>query len=149
MAGTARPATTRPAARTTAAAGRNAAAAPTDTAAASVPASAGPTRPHVQVLQGVDVGDHAREQVAAAVALELRGRQRLDPRVDGRAHAREDAQRHVVRREPFGVPGERARQAEEADADDRDREREDRGLLAPRGRSGSPPSPSARRRSRS
>ena len=36
----------------------------------AAPTSGGPTIAQVQVLQRVDVGDHAREQVAVAVALQ-------------------------------------------------------------------------------
>ena len=41
-----------------------------------------PEPAHVEPLQRVDVADHAREQIAAAVALELRRRERLDPLVE-------------------------------------------------------------------
>ena len=118
-------------------AGRNAAAAPT-TPPRPASGQRRPEGPHVQVLQGVDVGDHAGEQIAAAVTLELRGRQRLDPCVQrSRARVREReaphrAWRAVRRTAPAGASDQ------EAHADDRDGEREDRGLLAPPGRSDSP-----------
>ena len=43
----------------------------------------------MEVLQRVDVGDGAREQVAVGVGLEPRRRQRLDPLVHARAHVRQ------------------------------------------------------------
>ena len=36
----------------------------------------------MEVLQGVHIGDDAREKIAAAESAELRRRQRLDPLVD-------------------------------------------------------------------
>ena len=68
----------------------------------------------MEVLQRVDVGDGAREQVAVGIGLEPRRRQRLDPLVHPRAHVRERAQRDVVAREPLQVADERARETEEA-----------------------------------
>ena len=68
----------------------------------------------MEVLQRVDVGDGAREQVAVGIGLEPRRRQRLDPLVHARAHVRERAQRDVVARQPLEVAGERACEAEEA-----------------------------------
>ena len=75
-----------------------------------------PDAAEVEVLQRVDVGDDPREQVAAPVALELGGRERLDALVDAHARPAEDAEREVVRGEPLEVTRERPRQPEEADA---------------------------------
>ena len=88
-----------------------------------------PQAAHVQTLERVDVADHSREQVAAAVALELRRRERLDPLVEAGSNSAERAQGEVVRREAVEVAGEWPGEAEEADGDDRHREGEDRGLL--------------------
>ena len=80
----------------------------------------------VEVLLGVDVGDHAREQVALAVAVELGRRERLDALVDARPHPPERAQRDVVRREPLEVSHDRPGEAERLDRGDGDHQRQDR-----------------------
>ena len=69
----------------------------------------------VEALQRVDVADHPAEQIAAAETLELRRRERLDPRVErARGSAPSDAQGEVVRGEPIEVARQRPREAEEA-----------------------------------
>ena len=100
----------------------------------------------VEALQGVDVADHPVEQLAVPVALELRGRERLDALVEARAHARQRAQREIVRREALEVAGERPREPEEAHGHDRRRRARGSPAARPRARSGSPPWSSGRRR---
>ena len=127
--GTPTPPRTRPAASTAAAAGRNAAVAPTQTA----PAIEGDERraeaSQVETLQRVYVPDHASEEIAVPVALELCRRERLDALVDARADPRERSQREIVPPEPVKVASERPCDAEEAHSDDRHREGENRRLL--------------------
>ena len=84
---------------------------------------------HVETLERVDVPDHAREQVPAAIALELGRRERLDPLVEAPADPTERAQREVVRDEPIEITAERPGEPEEANGDDRHREGQDRRLL--------------------
>ena len=88
-----------------------------------------PEPAHVEPLERVDVADHAREEIAPPVALELPGGERLDPLVDARPDPAEAAQREVVRGEAVGVARDRPAEAEEADDHDRDGQREDRRLL--------------------
>ena len=66
----------------------------------------------IQVLERVDVADEPRQEVAAAGALELSGREWLDRLVHLCAGAAERAQRDVVRREPFEIPREGPREPE-------------------------------------
>jgi hypothetical protein len=61
----------------------------------------------VEVLERVDVGDHPREEVSAAVALELDRRKRLDALVHVHACPRQHSQSEVVRGKPLEVPDER------------------------------------------
>ena len=87
----------------------------------------------VEVLERVDVGDHAREQVALPVALELRrARAARAARRPATRTRPSDAEREVVGGEPLEVAGERPREAEEAHGDDRHRQREDAGRSAAR-----------------
>ena len=99
----------------------------------AAPARSGDERraepPEVEPLEGVDVPDHAGEQVAAAVSLELGRGERLDPLVEARADAAERPQGEVVRDEPVEVAHDRPREPEEANGDDRHGQREDRRLL--------------------
>ena len=88
-----------------------------------------PEAAEVEALQRLDVPDHPLEQVAAPVALELRGRERLEARVEARADPAQRAEREVVPDEPVEVARERAGEPEEAHRDDRDGEREDGRLL--------------------
>ena len=74
-----------------------------------------PEPAHVEPLERVDVADHAREEIAPPVALELPGGERLDPLVDARPDPAEAAQREVVRGEAVGVARDRPAEAEEAD----------------------------------
>jgi hypothetical protein len=83
----------------------------------------------MQVLQRVDVGHEASEQVAPPVAAQVRGRERLDPLIHAPARPAERAQSNVVRAQPFQVSGHRADETEETHGHDRDRQREDRGPL--------------------
>ena len=83
----------------------------------------------VEVLERVDVGDQAGEQVAPPIPLELGRRQRLDPLVGADPNARERAEGEVVRDEPLEVAGQRTGETEEANGDDRDRQRQDRRAL--------------------
>ncbi len=85
-----------------------------------------PDEPRVEALQRPDVLQHAAEQVAAAVAHEPRRRERHERPEQRQPQARQQPQRHVVRREPLQVAQHRPRDAERAHADDRDRERRDR-----------------------
>ncbi len=123
------PATSSPAARTTAAAGRKAAVTPTATA----PRAGGDERrrdhAEMQVLQRVDVADEAGEQVAVAPVVELGRREPLEPLVDMDARAGEPPQSHVVRGQALQVAQHRPAEPEEAHADDGDGEREDGRLL--------------------
>jgi hypothetical protein len=83
----------------------------------------------VEVLERIDVRDEPRQQVSTPVALELRGRERLDPVIDPAANACEIPEGEVMRAEAFEVACDRPRDPEEAHADDRSRERENRRLL--------------------
>ena len=85
------------------AAGSTATATPTEMAPASSATSGRLDTPQVDGLERVDVGDDAREQVTAAIAVELRWSERNDPLVEPRARRTEHAQREVVRGEAFGV----------------------------------------------
>jgi hypothetical protein len=82
-----------------------------------------------EVLELVDVGHHAAEQLAVAPGLQARRRQRLDPLEDAGAHPAERPEGEVVGAKPFEVARQRARQREPADGHDDHRQREDRRLL--------------------
>ena len=80
-------------------------------------------------VQRLDVTDHAREQVAPTVALDLAWRERLDALVEANADSSQSPQREIVRYETVGVARERSGEAEEPHCRDRHRQREDRRLL--------------------
>ena len=113
----------------TAAAGRNAAVRPTQAAPTTSATTRWREAAHVETLERVDVADHPAEQLAAPVALELAGRERLDALVEARAGPAQRPERDVVRGEALEVAGDRPGEAEEAHRDDRHRQREDRRLL--------------------
>ncbi len=83
-----------------------------------------PGAAQMEVLEGVDVGDEPRDEVAAAVAPELRRRKRLDTFVHVNTGPAENAKREVVRGDALGVTRDRPREPEEPDAHDRDGQRE-------------------------
>ena len=61
-----------------------------------------------EVLQGIDVAHHARQQVATSVAFEAGRHERLEPRVKGHPHAGEQAEGEVVRGKALEVARDRA-----------------------------------------
>ena len=67
-----------------------------------------PDAPQVEALQRVDVADHPADEIAAPEALELRGRERLDPLVEPRSDVPERAQSKIVRDQAIEVAGERS-----------------------------------------
>ncbi len=83
----------------------------------------------VQVLKGVHIRHHAREQVSTPVPLEVHRGERLDLFVDPGSNASEHAQGKVMRGNPLQIPSERPAEAEELNRDDRDHQREHRGTL--------------------
>ena len=56
----------------------------------------GPDAAQVEVLERVDVGDHAREEISVTVALQLHWRERLDALVHAHANPTEGAQGEIV-----------------------------------------------------
>ncbi len=68
----------------------------------------------VEPLQSVDVADHPADEVAAAEALELRRRERLDAGVEPRPDAAERPERQIMGDEAVEIAGKRSREAEEA-----------------------------------
>ena len=138
-AGTATPAISRPAARTSARGGQERGGDADATAPPARSATSGRQQAaQVEVLLRVDVGDHAREQVALAVAVRARPARaaRCARRRASRTRA-ERAQRDVVRREPLEVAHDRAAEAERLDRGDGDHQRQDRRAARRRVRSGS------------
>ena len=77
--------------------------------------------PQQQILQGVDVFDQARQQVAACERRQAEGGELLESPIDGNPQIRQHAERGVVTDEPLCVAAQAARQREELHADDRDR----------------------------
>ncbi len=80
---------------------------------------------HEQVLERVDVGDEAAQQLARPRPRQAARDERLEPAEEVDADAREEAERRVVGDEPLEVAERRAGEREEADADDHDGQRED------------------------
>jgi hypothetical protein len=81
------------------------------------------------ILELVDVGHHATEQLAVAVGLQPGRCQRLDPGEDAGPQAAKGAEGKVVCGQPLPVPGGRPGQGDRADADHDHRQRQDRRLL--------------------
>ena len=98
---------------------------------------------HVQVLERVDVGDDAREQVAAVECRQASGRERLDRAVEPRPQPGEDPERRPVGGVPLEVAQDRPRDREDPDRRDREGDRgdvrDDRRLRDEVGRDGHEP----------
>ena len=82
-----------------------------------------------QVLHRVDVAHHAGEEVAAPVPLDASRDLRLERAEEGAPHAREHAERQVVRLESVEVASDRPADAERPHGDHRHGELQDRRVL--------------------
>ena len=67
-----------------------------------------------EVLQLVDIANHARQQIATAIVGQSGRCQRLQPCKESACEVPEQSERHVVRDDPLGVAHEGARDAENA-----------------------------------
>ena len=85
--------------------------------------------PQHEVLQLVDVADHAGQQLAVAELLEVGRRQRLDAPEGRRAQPAERAEGDVVAAEPLAVARRRTDERHRPHAGDHHAQRQDRGLL--------------------
>ena len=83
----------------------------------------------VQVLDGVDVRDHAREELSASGSPQPGGCQRHQALVDGGAQVAQQPERRVVGDQALGVAKGRPGHTEEPHGDHRDGEHEHRWLL--------------------
>ncbi len=101
--------------------------------------------PQHEVLHRLDVGDHAAEQVGAAVRGQAGRRQRHQRVVDPAAQRRQRPQRGVVAGQPLGVAEDAAAGRERPHPDDGQRQRGQRRLL---GGAGEQPGGGAHQRQR-